>query len=197
VTAVRKISLFDEEWNFHAVRAALYRAMARLLDPGAEVFDLARLRAELGALHCPARLLPAHDELSTALKGSDAAKLAVARTRWASGHAPLAQTCDRGYGSAGPRACVIAELQVTINPLAELRVLARLATKTADALREGNESLAREYRSLQRQLLSQHSGLCLETLGAHLAADGGPVFAGVGRALERLIETDVMRIQVR
>lgn len=193
MTAVRKMRITDEEANLHMVRATLYRAIARLIDPAAEDLDVAALRAELGALHCPERLAPAHDELSTALKGVDLARLEAARRRWAAS-APPNDSCGRGYGSAWPRACVVAEMQATISPLAELHVMARLANKTENAVREGNESLSREYRSLQRQLLSQHSGLCLETLGAHLAAHGGAVFAGLGRGLERLIEADVARV---
>jgi hypothetical protein len=192
MTAAQRISIIEEESNLHVVRAALYRALARLLDPAAEVIDLAPLRNELGALHCPKPFLGPHDELSTALKGVDRKAVAAAHKRWVQSHAPIDQKCDRGYGSAWPRACVVTEIQATINPITELHVLARLATRTADAICEGNESLARETRSLQRQLLSQHSGLCLETLGAHLAADGGAVFSALGRALERLIEADVM-----
>jgi hypothetical protein len=197
MSAARKMSHRDEESNVHAVRSSLYRAIARLIDPSAAELEVSALRAELGALHCPERLSPAHDELSTALKGVDLQKVEAARKRWAASSDATDEFCRRGYGAAWPRACVVAEMQATINPIAELHVLARLAAKTENAVREGNESLAREYRSLQRQLLSQHSGMCLETLGAHLAAHGGSVFSGVGRALERLIEADVMRIGTR
>ena len=73
-------------------------------------------------------------------------------------------------------------------------MLARLAKLTSEAERDGDESRARELRSLQRQLLSQHSGICLETLGAHLASHRGAVFSGIGRALERLIEADMTQL---
>lgn len=184
----------EDEANLHAVRSVLYRSVWRLLDPSGGGTDVAALRAELGALHCPVWLLPARDELSTALKGVDKEKLLAAQRRLSSASTPADAFCTRGYGSAWPRACVLAEIQASINPLAEVYVLARLATNTEAAVREGNESLARELRTLQRQLLSQHSGLCLETLGARLAATGGPLYSGVGRALERLIEADVVRI---
>jgi hypothetical protein len=191
MTALRRVTPIDEPWNVHLARAVLYRTTARLLDPTADLDFLPALRTELGGVHCPAPFLAAHDELSTTFKGVDAPTALAAKQRWAQAHGPIDQNCSRGYGSAWPRACVVTQVQATINPITELHVLARLATLTADAIREGNESLAREYRSLQRQLLSQHSGLCLETLGAHLAADGGPVLSGIGRALERLIEADV------
>jgi erythromycin esterase-like protein len=191
--ALRSADARNDEANVHAVRALLYQALRELLGSDDDDIQLPRLRSQLGAVSCPDRLTQAHAELSTALKGVDRKALSAARARWAQA-APSDLSCQRSYGSAWPRACVVTGLRAVINPLAELEVLARLAGSTEQEVRDGNESQARELRSLQRQLLSQHSGMCLETLGAHLASSGEPIFAGLGRALERLIEVDVLRV---
>ena len=191
--ALRSTDARNEEANVHAVRALLYRTLRELLGTADDDIQLPRLRNQLGAVSCPDRLVGAHSELSTSLKGVDRKALAAARARWTK-EARGDAACQRGYGSAWPRACVVAGVREVINPVAELEVMSRLAGLTELAVRDGNESQARELRSLQRQLLSQHSGICLETLGAHLATSGDPIFAGLGRALERLVEADVLRV---
>jgi hypothetical protein len=82
-------------------------------------------------------------------------------------------------------------LPASVDIPAELRALAILADRTANAIECGDIAEAAAVSDLQARFLRQHAGACIRGLAAQLIEADQPFYAALGRALVTQIDEDV------
>jgi hypothetical protein len=104
----------------------------------------------------------------------------------------LAVPLKCGDHGAGARAKAYATALCSLNGKAsDLRVLGRLAARTARALVSGDLAEASSLSDVQAQFLRDHAAVCIGTLASALLGSGAPFYAAVGGALDEQISEDL------
>ena len=170
--------------NYHARRERFYATAAMLL-------TMAPDRLLLASARCFARGGRAATELAAALNDERRHGAEAEHELLFSGDAPVIDR--RCHDPAAASRIEVSEqgmLELAPDIAAELRALAILADRTADAIEAGEMTEAATLCELQARFL-RHAGPCAGRLAADLAAAGAPFYAALGRSLHEQLDEDM------
>lgn len=186
----------------HHLRGRLYRTIAVLLRAVPARADLQRLSSEILALSAPGPWEPLGTALGTALRDSTAELIEAEHRRLVLGRYPVSLLCEHSFSAA--RADAYAEVRGgdqkvqgergTGDRTEELEIFAELADRTAARMKDSDADGASRLVDLQRSFLSQHGGICFDSLAAEVEQHGQPFYARVGRVLAQLVEKDILHV---